>query len=337
MRLALDPHQRALVHAAERLGVEAIIEPDIEEHPFVPTPADAVTYRRNGASTRIIHGRIFEQLTPKVDALCADKARAKRFLEELGLPTPKDLLFRQQTPPDVRADMIEAFLSATGAYAYVVKPLDGTNGEDVYMDLRSSEKILWRVSGLLERGEDVLLEEQAPGQDLRVQVVGRTLVAACIREPAYVTGDGHSTIAELAAEKDLLVQQNNPQNRLLLDEESLRLLSEQDLSPASILARDQKIFVKRVANIGLGGLPVDVTDALHPDYHSWCERIAEALGLDIFALDLIANDAHSAPDKSGAVILEINAQPQWLHHTFSQARTHDIPALLFDALLGTRA
>ena len=333
----MDPHQRALVKAAPRLGVTATVEPDLEEHPFVPAPADVVTYRRNDASARVIHGRIFAQLSPETDALCADKARAKRFLEALGLPTPADLLVPRDTPHKSCAAMVEPFLHDALARAFVVKPLDGTNGEGVYMDLTSNAQVMRRVVGLLERGEDVLIEEQAPGQDLRVQVIGKQLVAACIREPACVIGDGTSTIAELAVEKDLRVQQNNPQNRLLLDEESLRLLADQDLEPTSILARDQKIFVKRVANIGQGGLPVDVTDALHPEYHAWCATIAEALGLDIFALDLIADNAHDSPMKTNAVILEINAQPQWLHHTFSEVRTHDIPALLFDALLGAPA
>ncbi|MEC9396472.1 MAG: hypothetical protein VX475_02620, partial [Myxococcota bacterium] len=77
----MDPHQRALVKAAPRLGVTATVEPELEEHPFVPAPADVVTYRRNDASARVIHGRIFAQLSPETDALCADKARAKRFLE----------------------------------------------------------------------------------------------------------------------------------------------------------------------------------------------------------------------------------------------------------------
>ena len=39
-----------------------------------------------------------------------------------------------------------------------------------------------------------------PGADYRLLVIGGRLVAAALREPAHVVGDGRSTITELVAE-----------------------------------------------------------------------------------------------------------------------------------------
>jgi D-alanine-D-alanine ligase-like ATP-grasp enzyme len=43
----------------------------------------------------------------------------------------------------------------------------------------------------------VLLEELVPGQDLRVVVIDHEVVAAAVRKPASVIGDGRSTVREL--------------------------------------------------------------------------------------------------------------------------------------------
>ena len=54
-------------------------------------------------------------------------------------------------------------------------------------------------------------------------------------------------------------------------------------------------------------------------------------GMTLFALDVITPDYdHFDPDYSKA--LEINAQPVWLHHTFSEKRQHDLARLILKNL-----
>jgi cyanophycin synthetase len=38
-----------------------------------------------------------------------------------------------------------------------------------------------------------------------------------------------------------------------------------------------------------------------------------------------------------AKVLELNARPEWLHHTFSERRTHDVAALILESLFGKLA
>ena len=328
--MELDPHQQALLQAAPRLGVSATLRPDLVPPSFVEAPRDAVTYSRGDRAVTIFVGRSFPDLTAEVCALCADKHRTKAYLAGLGLPVPAGLCLPRGADPAQQ----HAALAALPGGTFVAKPLDGTNGEGVHMDLHTPAQIAAAVAHLIAHSA-VVVEAQIAGRDLRLQAIGGRLVAGCVREPAQVVGDGRTPVSALAEARDRVVQAQNPQNRLLLDAESLRLLAEQGLTRASIPAPGQVVVLKRVANIGQGGAPVDVTDALHPGYAAWCARIAAALGLSIFGLDVIAADPSADPDVPGAAaILELNAQPQWLHHTFSEGRTHDIPALLLGALLG---
>ncbi|MGH1336453.1 MAG: hypothetical protein ACRBFS_10025 [Aureispira sp.] len=48
----------------------------------------------------------------------------------------------------------------------------------------------------------------------------------------------------------------------------------------------------------------------------------------IFALDVITADPTQAPTPSTAWALEINGESYWLHHTFSEIRTHNMARLI---------
>ena len=219
-----------------------------------------------------------------------------------------------------------------GDSLFVAKPLTGSDGIGVGMDLRSFDDLLTHWQLHRELDTQFLVEQQVAGQDLRIQAVGGRLVAACRREPAYVTGDGSSTVAELAAERDRIVQSQNPMNRLHLDAVSLELLREQELDLDAVPAAGSKVRLKKVANVGQGGHVIDSTDEVHPLYAEWITRVERKLGVRIFSLDLITEDPAADP-RHASQALELNGKAQWLHHTFSAGRTHDFPVLVLQDLL----
>ena len=61
-------------------------------------------------------------------------------------------------------------------------------------------------------------------------------------------------------------------------------------------------------------------------------RLAGTYGY-YFAIDSIAPDCTKPPEE-GAWALEINARPEWLHHTFSQGKKHDMGRIVVEALFG---
>ena len=179
----------------------------------------------------------------------------------------------------------------------------------------------------------ILLEQQLTGNDLRIQALDGKLLAACVREPAYVVGDGQHDIHTLIRERNTFIATQNPQNRIELDDDTRGMLQAQALSLNSIPANEQKVVLKKVANISQGGVPVDVTDLIHPRYAEWIETLARRLDLQHFAMDVMTSDFSLDPN-ANAMALEVNDRPMWLQHTFSDRRKHDMPNLILKSLFG---
>ncbi|MCO4761796.1 MAG: hypothetical protein KC502_09845 [Myxococcales bacterium] len=290
---------------------------------------DVVRYSKAGRSALVLDGCTTTALGHVAEVICANKRATCALLSELALPVPNAVVVE---PGQSRAAILRDLPSDR---PLVCKPLEGTNGEGVVMGLVDDAAIVEAVEACWRRGP-ALVEAQIPGADLRIHVIGRRVVAACERRPAAVTGDGRSTVAELVAARDAEVQAHNPQNRLQLDAASHALLAAAGCTLSDVLAKGRVLPLKTVANIAQGATPVDITHLLHPRYQAWVARIGASLSLDIFALDVLALDPMADPAQGGAVILEVNARPQWLHHTFSQGQTHDVAAMLLTALLEDR-
>jgi D-alanine-D-alanine ligase-like ATP-grasp enzyme len=311
--LARDPHQQALMNAAPALGIAV-------EDLAGAWAQDAVRYSRGDRSEVVLRGRVFPHLSSVAEALCDDKHACKAALRSVGVPVPHGVRFVDPT----------AAASLLTAGTWVAKPLDGTHGEGVCMGIRSPEDLrdafdpAWPVW---------LLEEQIDGEDLRLQAVDGVLVAACRREPASVQGDGTSTVRELIAARRVAVQAANAANDLVVDGEVQAHLADQALSLDDVPAAHRSIPLRSTSNMATGGRAVDFTDALHPDWVALVRTVGEALGISVFAVDAVTVDPSRPPSEFGAVI-EVNARPEWLHHTFSDRRQHDLPRLLFDQLFG---
>ena len=320
-----NPHQQALIQAAHRLGIETVVERDPARD-----ACDRVIYRIGERSVTIIDGCIYPGLTPQVDALCANKHRTKSVFRYCGIPSPHSIQVDRHAV--TLQQEIEAFIAdfSIGSQ-FVCKPTQGTNGEGVSMGLTDVESLITAIQRTA--ADTLVIEEQADGRDLRLQIIGDRIVAACIREPAYVIGDGQSSVQQLMAARDLFIQSQNPQNRLIVTDETLQLLEKAGMTLDDCPATGEKVSVKQVANIGQGGMAIDVTDTLHERFQIWVECLARNLPLDIFGLDLISPDPETDPLENNTVALEINAQPQWLHHTFSERRQHNIPKLILEYLL----
>ena len=115
---------------------------------------------------------------------------------------------------------------------------------------------------------------------------------------------------------------------MVVDAQVEAMLAQQAVQWEDVLALGQEVQLKEVANMNKGATAFDITDNIHPAYARWIEQVYEVLQQRVFALDVITADPTQPPTPTTAWALEINGESYWLHHTFSERRTHDMARLI---------
>ncbi|MCV9919477.1 N-acetylglutaminylglutamine synthetase [Pseudomonas sp. BT-42-2] len=288
----LNPYARIIVDEAFRRGIEVQVD-----------DAAAGLFTLSLGGRRVRCRESLSDLTSAVSmTLCQDKRLTQHALHNAGLHVPVQQLAGN-------ADDNLAFLEEHGAV--VVKPVDGEQGQGVAVNLTTLEEISQAVEQARRFDSRVLLESYHPGFDLRIVVIGHEVVAAAIRHPAQVIGDGkHSVKALIEAQSRRRQAATGGESRIPLDEETERTVRAAGLQYSDILPAGQRLAVRRAANLHTGGTLEDVTERLHPILADAAVRAARALDIPVVGLDLMVRDAEQ-PDY---VIIEANERVGLANH-----------------------
>jgi cyanophycin synthetase len=300
--------------------------------------ARGVPWRRlgNGSLLQLGYGRHAQRLwgtvtgqtsSVAVDIAC-DKAQTHAILQSLGLPVPL-----QRRGKDLRS--VHAAAEALG-WPLVFKPMHGNHGRGitVVFDGEDLERGFARARAF---GDEVLIEQFVTGSDHRMLVVGGRLVAAAMRVPGHVVGDGERTIEALVERANADPRRGeghaNLLTRLSIDDEARRLLEREGLDSSDIPSPGQFVLLRETANLSTGGTSVDVTDRVHPDNRRIAERAARAVGLDVAGIDFLCPDISRSALEVGGAICEVNASPGLrMHLAPSQGRPRDVAGPILDLL-----
>ncbi|MFN2607342.1 MAG: hypothetical protein ABR511_05525 [Acidimicrobiales bacterium] len=245
----------------------------------------------------------FESLSELTSAVafrrCDDKLLTRSVLERAGLTVPAG---RQATGDDADLEFLREHR------AVVVKPARGEQGWGVSVGVTTGEELAEACAAARRYWPVVLLEEQRRGDDVRAVVIDGDLVAAAVRRPAAVRGDGRRTVAELVAGADGRRREaTDGAARVSLDDGLVRAAG---LDPTSVLAQGRELVVSGTANVHTGASIVDVTDDLHPALADLAVMAAEAVGIPVAGVDIIAD----AVDKPDGAVIEVNEQPGLANH-----------------------
>lgn len=177
--------------------------------------------------------------------------------------------------------------------------------------MRTEDHLQEAIRRAAEQGGHVVIEEFCSGQDLRIVVIGYKVVAAALRKPAEIVGDGASTVAQLIERQSARrAAATGGESRIPVDGETERCLAEQGLSYESVLENGQAVTVRKTANLHTGGTIHDVTDELHPVLRDVAETAARALRIPVVGLDLLV----SSPAAPEYVMIEANERPGLANH-----------------------
>ena len=253
--------------------------------------------------------KIAETLTSKTSLFSQstrDKLSVSRQLREQFLPTAHSNIASNIT--DLR-NKVE-----TLGTPVVLKPRSGGKGHNVAVRLTNWSDILDAAKRIWASRRQVIVERFIAGDDIRLFLVQGKMVAAAKRIPANVTGDGYSSIENLIKEKNKDPERGSHaferlRERILLDGDTLQLLQDKGLHPSSVLAKGDRLFLKRTANISTGGEAEDVTDIVHPDTKRMVERAANLFSADICGIDYITPDISRSWKSVTSAILEVNLSP----------------------------
>lgn len=289
----LNPYARIIVDEARRRGIGVEV---------LDAQAGIFKLRHFGHET--LCRESLSELTGGVAMTwCQDKVLTLRRLASVGLRVP-----RQQVAGNAADN--KRFLEECGG-SVVVKPALGEQGRGISVDVRTEAELANAIARAAEEGGHVVIEEYCPGQDLRIVVIGYRVVAAAIRRPAEVVGDGTSTVAELIARQSARrAAATGGESKIPMDAETERCLQAQNLDYNGVPENGRAIKVRKTANLHTGGTIHDVTADLHPALREAAEHAARALRIPVVGLDFLV----PAPDAAQYVIIEANERPGLANH-----------------------
>lgn len=288
----LNPYARIIVNEARQRGVRVEI---------VDAPNGYFRLSHGGRS--VLCRESLSELTSAVAmSQCADKSVTQRVLAAAGLRVPA-----QQFAASKEDNA--AFLAEHRRI--VVKPVDSEQGHGISVDLRAPGEVETAVERARRFGDRVLLEQFCEGQDLRALVIDFQVVAAAVRRPPAVVGDGHSTIEALVRKLSRRrAAATGGESRIPLDAETRRCVAATGHAMDDVLPQGKTLPVRRTANLHTGGTIHDVTAQLHPALRSAAEQAARALNIPVTGLDLMV----PAVDGPDYVFIEANERPGLANH-----------------------
>lgn len=272
-------------------------------------------------------------MTDKTSSIAVDiagnKEETKRLLKEHAIPVAEGSTI---TTLDDLQQAIKAF-----GFPLVFKPLNGNHGRGVTINVNSGEEATSAFDLARKISPKVIVERFITGYDYRVLVINYKVVAASMRKPAHVTGNGTDTVQQLIAEENKNPGRGNGHENvltsILIDQDTLYTLQKAGLTLDYVPAEGESVKLKSTANISTGGTAVDMTDELHPLNVLTCERIAKVIGLDICGIDIMAGSLSLPLQQTGGVVLEVNAAPGFrMHLAPTEGKPRNVAAPVLDML-----
>ncbi len=245
-----------------------------------------------------------------------DKWQTNLMIQRMGLPIPKWQLINSVS------EIEEVW--AKYQKPVVIKPTGLTGGHGVVVGIKTIDEAKDAFKFAKKATEDrqredwqtkIMIQEQVSGEDYRLLVINGKLEVATKRIPAFVVGDGKHTLNELIeiTNTDPRRDTSSPAHTLkpiAIDEPLKKYIKEQGLTLDTIIEKNKKIFVRKVASMSQGGITEDFTDKVGPEIRVIVESIASSIHAFTLGVDVMCKDISKPLTKDNGAILEVNTMPE---------------------------
>lgn len=264
--------------------------------------------------------------------LASNKDETKRMLEEAAIPVAKGMCIIHESEIDEVIDKV--------GFPLVFKPLDGNHGKGASINVKTLEEAKAAFEHAKKYSRKIIVEKFIVGYDFRVLVINHKFIAAALREPAHIIGDGRSTIQQLIDQENKDPRRGygheNVLTEITIDRETHEQLAKLNYNLDTVLKKGDQCYLKGTANLSTGGTSTDVTDIVHPHNIFICERISRVIGLDICGIDIMASNLSEPLQVNGGVVLEVNAAPGFrMHLAPAKGLPRNVAAPVIDMLYPT--
>lgn len=288
----LNPYAMIIVNEARRRGIRVDVLDEEDNY-----------FRLSQGARSIVCRESLSELTSAVAmSRCSDKQTTHRLLARADLRVPAQAVAGR--PADNQAFLKEH-------HKLVVKPAIGEQGMGIVMDVTTKNELAAAIEHASHFGDKVLLEEMVSGEDLRVIVIDFKVVAAAVRRPPSVAGDGKYSILELVKKQSRRREKaTQGESKIPLDEELKRTVENAGYTLDDVLSEGQRLTVRKTANLHTGGTIHDVTDQLHPTLAEAARKASQVLDIPVVGLDFMVK----SPMQPDYYIIEANERPGLANH-----------------------
>ncbi len=289
---SLNPYARIIIREAQKRGI----------YVDVLDPEGGYFELSFGGRSIVCRESLSELTTAVAMSRCDDKSTTHRVLRQAGLRVPEQVKVK---------DEHQALAFLEDHQSVVVKPARGEQGAGISVDIRDLDALRRAIDDARSLCDTVIVEEYVSGADLRIIVIGEDVVAAAERRPAQVLGNGRDSVKTLIEKQSRRREAaTGGESKIALDGETKRCVEEAGYSLESVLPENERLVVRKTANLHTGGTIHDVTDKLHPTLRTAAIDAARALDIPVTGLDLIV-PATDGPDYA---IIEANERPGLANH-----------------------
>jgi cyanophycin synthetase len=300
--------------------------------PFIRVNSESLVQLGYGKNQVRFRATMTDRTSSIAVDLASNKDETKRMLKDAAIPVAKGVCISN---PD---DLEEAVRNV--GFPLVFKPLDGNHGKGASINVKTMEESVAAFEHAKKYSRKIIIEKFITGYDFRILVINNRFIAAALREPAHVIGDGKSTIQQLIDKENLDPRRGygheNVLTEISVDRETMEQLAKHGYTLETKLKKDELCYLKGTANLSTGGTSTDVTDIVHPHNIFICERISRVIGLDICGIDIMASNLSEPLETTGGVVLEVNAAPGFrMHLAPAKGLPRNVAAPVIDMLYPT--
>lgn len=297
-------------------------------------------------SVRIIHGYNLGLNPAAAYRLAKDKGYTKMMLRTIGVNCPDGAefllpwLYRQIGAtqislgnPNVRStELASAYVEQELGYPVYVKPVEGSQGQDIFYVQNSAELKTVLVSYETKRINVAVIERPVVLPDYRIVCLDGRLISAYRRIPLAVTGDGQRTIRELLQVLQAQYEDEGRDVQLSIDDPRLAsYMAQHGMHAASVPADGEHVTLAAISNLSAGGTSEDATDTIHQHWVELAAFVAREFSLRLIGLDLACADI-TDPEADYSV-LEVNGSPGLDHYaTSGEKQRHIVDQLYIEVL-----